>query len=299
MIYQELYCQGKAALEAAGVLEAALDARLLLEKVCGTDRNDLLVRGDRKVEAEAQRTYLELIARRSERIPLQYLTGMQNFMGLDFVVDRNVLIPRQDTEILVEEVLKNLHDGMRILDVCTGSGCILISLLHYSNNCQGVGADISMGALDMARRNAGRLLGNRFLNSLDDVDGFSAEGGGFGGIRFVESDLFENIDGKFDIIVSNPPYISSGVIGTLMPEVRDHEPVLALDGGADGLSLIRRIIGEGRLHLSGGGMLFLEIGCDQGEETAGMMRQAGFLEVAVVKDYAGLDRVVYGTLGFA
>ena len=158
MTYREIYEAGKGALAAAGIEEADLDARLLLEFVCDTDRNTLLVHGERTVSEEEEKRYRELLGKRGKRIPLQHLTGVQNFMGLDFSVNAHVLIPRQDTEILVEEALKNLHDGMRILDLCTGSGCILISLLYYSNQCSGVGIDISGEALRVARENAERLL---------------------------------------------------------------------------------------------------------------------------------------------
>ena len=288
MIYKELYMLGRTVLEKAGVPEAELNARLLLEQVCGTKRSDLLAHGDRIVGPEEQKAYEGLLEMRGRRIPLQHLTGMQNFMGLDFLVDENVLIPRQDTEILVEEVLKNLHDGMRVLDMCTGSGCILISLLHFSNNCQGVGADISEEALAVAKKNAARLLKSGGCDAGCGEDGF-------GRIDFLRSDLFGQIQGKFDIIVSNPPYVRSGDIPGLMPEVREHEPLQALDGGGDGLVFYRRILEEGRKHLFGGGMLFFEIGHDQSHEVSCLMEEAGFLEVDIVKDYAGLDRVVYGT----
>ncbi len=281
MTYREVFEKGEKALAEAGIEteEAALDARLLLEYVCGTSRSDLLAHGDREVAPEDMRLYEELTARRRERIPLQQITGQQSFMGLEFTVNEHVLIPRQDTEILVEEVLKNLHDGMRVLDMCTGSGCILISLLHYSNDCTGVGADISGEALQVAEENKTRLLGT-------------------GGAVFLQSDLFENVEGQFDILVSNPPYIPSAVIETLMPEVRDHEPRQALDGAGDGLFFYRRITAESGSYLSGGGMLFFEIGYDQAEAVSRLMEEAGFLEINVVKDYAGLDRVVYGTKGF-
>ncbi|MCI9229676.1 MAG: peptide chain release factor N(5)-glutamine methyltransferase [Lachnospiraceae bacterium] len=307
MTYGELYRRGRDALEAAGVPEAELDARLLLEWVCGTDRNDLLAHGDRERSAGEQEEYERLIAGRKGRIPLQHLTGVQAFMGLEFAVDGHVLVPRQDTEVLVEEALRNLHDGMRILDMCTGSGCILISLLHYSNDCRGVGADISGEALAVARGNAERLLGASACAWMRDgtevLDGCGADDPPCaedrqGRISLIESDLFDGIEGRFDIIVSNPPYIRSGEIPGLMPEVREHEPVLALDGGEDGLDFYRRILEGCRAHLCGGGMLFLEIGYDQGEAVSGLLAEAGFLEVAVVKDYAGLDRVVCGTLGF-
>ena len=307
MTYGELYRRGRDALEAAGVPEAELDARLLLEWVCGTDRSDLLAHGDRERSAGEQEEYERLIAGRKGRIPLQHLTGVQAFMGLEFAVDGHVLVPRQDTEVLVEEALRNLHDGMWILDMCTGSGCILISLLHYSNDCRGVGADISGEALAVARGNAERLLGASACAWMRDgtevLDGCGADDPPCaedrqGRISLIESDLFDGIEGRFDIIVSNPPYIRSGEIPGLMPEVREHEPVLALDGGEDGLDFYRRILEGCRAHLCGGGMLFLEIGYDQGEAVSGLLAEAGFLEVAVVKDYAGLDRVVCGTLGF-
>ncbi|MCI8544280.1 MAG: peptide chain release factor N(5)-glutamine methyltransferase [Lachnospiraceae bacterium] len=299
--YGELYRWGKCELESAGISEAELDARLLLEHVCRTNRNDLLVHGDREVAAAEQNVYERLLAGRKERIPLQQLTGRQEFMGLEFAVNEHVLIPRQDTEILVEEVLRNLYDGMRILDLCTGSGCILISLLHYSNDCEGVGTDISAEALDVARQNAQKLLG--IQAGAGDALTFhgteeSAENRD-GRISFIQGDLFEKVEGKFDIIVSNPPYICRNVIETLMPEVREHEPLLALDGGEDGISFYRRIMEECGSYLCGGGMLFLEIGYDQAADVRKLMEDAGFLEVSVVKDYGGQDRVVYGTKPFA
>ena len=277
MTYRELLEQGHNVLKEAGVGEAQLNARLLLEYVCHTNRNDLLVHGDRIMEDVCKDRYLELIGRRAEHIPLQYLTGVQEFMGLEFAVNEHVLIPRQDTEILVEEVMRELHDGMRILDMCTGSGCILLSLLHYSNECQGTGVDISKQALMLAEENGHRILGE------------------YAGVEWICGDLFENVTGRYEFIVSNPPYICSGVIPTLMPEVKDHEPFNALDGGGDGLSFYRRITEEGRSFLVSGGILYFEIGYDQAEAVCGIMEQAGFCSVKVVKDYAGLDRVVYGT----
>lgn len=279
MNYRECYEEGRRILAEAGIEEADLDARLLLEHICHTNRNDLLVHGDRDVDNCQTTEYLQWIEKRSERIPLQHLTGTQDFMGLTFKVSDKVLIPRQDTEILVEEVLRELHDGMRVLDMCTGSGCILISLLHYSNDCEGVGADISEDALEVARENAEQILGE---SRGQDVS-------------LIHSDLFENIEGKFDIIVSNPPYIRTEVIDTLMPEVKEHEPFGALDGKEDGLYFYDKIIKECRSFLQRGGMLFFEIGYDQAADVSRMMEEVGFQEINVVQDYAGLDRVVYGT----
>ena len=155
--YEQTYRWGTERLREAEIAEAELDARLLLEYVCGTDRNTLLVHGDREVTAEENESYVNLISERRKRIPLQHLTGKQEFMGLEFYVNQDVLIPRQDTEILVEEAMRSLHDGMRILDMCTGSGCILLSLLYYSNDCTGIGVDISEKALAAAGRNAEKI----------------------------------------------------------------------------------------------------------------------------------------------
>ena len=279
MTYRECYEQGCRTLQAAGIEEAALDARLLLEAVCGTDRNDLLVHGEQPVAPEAEEKYLNWIRQRAEHIPLQQLTGEQGFMGLTFNVNEHVLIPRQDTEILVEEVLKELHDGMRVLDMCTGSGCILLSLLHYSNDCEGLGVDLSAEALEVAGRNVLKVLTPEKAEHA----------------HFLQSDLFEKVEGKFEIIVSNPPYIASAEVEKLMPEVRDHEPRMALDGTEDGLHFYRRIIEEAGKHLVSSGMLFFEIGYDQGQAVSELMRTEGYCEVQVVQDYAGLDRVVLGT----
>lgn len=279
MTYRECYEQGCRTLQAAGIEEAALDARLLLEAVCGTDRNDLLVHGEQLVSPEAEEKYLNWIRQRAEHIPLQQLTGEQDFMGLTFSVNEHVLIPRQDTEILVEEVLKELHDGMRVLDMCTGSGCILLSLLHYSNDCEGLGVDLSAEALEVAGRNVLKVLTPEKAEHA----------------HFLQSDLFEKVEGKFEIIVSNPPYIASAEVEKLMPEVRDHEPRMALDGTEDGLYFYRRIIEEAGKHLVSSGMLFFEIGYDQGQAVSELMRTEGYCEVQVVQDYAGLDRVVLGT----
>lgn len=279
MTYRECYEQGCRTLQAAGIEETALDARLLLEAVCGTDRNDLLVHGEQPVAPEAEEKYLNWIRQRAEHIPLQQLTGEQDFMGLTFTVNEHVLIPRQDTEILVEEVLKELHDGMRVLDMCTGSGCILLSLLHYSNDCEGLGVDLSAEALEVAGRNVLKVLTPEKAEHA----------------HFLQSDLFEKVEGKFEIIVSNPPYIASAEVEKLMPEVRDHEPRMALDGTEDGLYFYRRIIEEAGKHLVSSGMLFFEIGYDQGQAVSELMRTEGYCEVQVVQDYAGLDRVVLGT----
>lgn len=291
--YTEVYREGAARLKEAGIEEAELDARLLLEFVCSTDRNTLLVHGDRVVSLEEYERYEALITDRAAHTPLQHLTGEQEFMGLTFLVNENVLVPRQDTETLVEETLKNLHDGMRILDLCTGSGCILLSLLQYSNDCVGVGVDLSAEALAVARENYARLREER-----PEMEALFLEGDLFDALereKDQKCDETNSQNGRYDIIVSNPPYIETDVISMLMPEVREHEPMMALDGGADGLIFYRRITQGVGNYLNRGGMLFFEIGCEQAASVREIMEQAGFREIEVVKDFAGLDRVVYGT----
>ncbi len=276
MEYRPLYEEGIRRLEKAGVAEAGLDARLLLEEACGTDRSYLLAHGEEPVAKGQMERYFDLIDRRSRHIPLQHILGHQDFMGLTFKVTPDALIPRQDTEILVEEAMKHLHDGMHILDMCTGSGCILLSLLYYSNDCVGVGCDLSEKALALAEENARAL---------------SISAG------FVKSDLFQNIQGKYEMIVSNPPYIPQKEIPTLMEEVRCHDPLMALDGGEDGLSFYREIIREAGGYLYPGGMLFFEIGCEQAAKVCRYMEKAGYRDLSVCKDLSGLDRVVSGRYG--
>ena len=194
-------------------------------------------------------------------------------MGLEFVVNEHVLIPRQDTEILVESVLKVLEPEMKILDMCTGSGCILLSLLKLSKGVSGVGVDISEKALKVAKTNREKL-------------NLEAE--------LLQSDLFEMVEGDFDVIVSNPPYIRTAVIEELKEEVKFHDPYIALDGKEDGLYFYRKIVKSGLKHLKRGGRLYFEIGHDQGEDVKKLMEEAGFEKVTVKKDLAGLDRVVFG-----
>lgn len=275
MNYTEAFLMGMQKLKEAQIGEAQLDARLLLEEVCGTDHNTLLCHGDREVSEAEEEQYRKALEQRAVHVPLQHLLGYQDFMGLRFQVNEYVLIPRQDTEILVEEAMRYLHDGMRILDLCTGSGCILLSLLHYSNDCEGVGVDISQEALQVAAQNA-ELLGIR--------------------ADFLKSDLYEKVTGKFDLLVSNPPYIERAVIPTLMEEVREYDPYIALDGGEDGLDFYRRIIGGAQDYLKRGGQILMEIGSGQAKAVSELLREAGFKEIDVCRDFAGLDRVVSGRL---
>lgn len=274
MTYLELYKEGTQYLETQKIVDAKIDARLLLEYVCHTSYGTLFTDAEREMTKEQCEQYWELLKRRGTHEPLQQITGECEFMGLTFKVSKDVLIPRQDTENLVEEVLKDMHDGMQILDMCTGSGCIILSLMHYSNDCTATAVDISTAALEIAKENAERL-GEQ--------------------VTFIQSDLFENVTGKFDKIVSNPPYIATKVIGELMEEVRDYEPVLALDGKEDGLYFYRKIVSQAGQYLYRNGILYFEIGFDQGEAVADLMKQEGYMDVQVVKDFAGNDRIVYGS----
>lgn len=281
--YREVYEEGKALL--SQVPDAALDARLLLEAACGTDTTVLLAHPDTEVTEEAYAVYRQYIDRRAGREPVAYILGQQEFMGLTFSVSDSVLIPEQDTEILVEEAMMVLDDRSRILDLCTGSGCILLSLLHYSNDCIGVGTDLSEEALSVAGQNA-RQLG------LSDS------------AVFLQGDLYEALDDestsragrsippRYDLIVSNPPYIPTNGIDTLQPEVRVREPRMALDGGGDGLSFYRRIISGAPQRMVIGGMLMLEIGYDQSDAVTAMLGNAGFIDVHTARDYGGNSRVV-------
>ena len=275
MTYKQAEQKGEQLLQAAGVMDAKIDAWLLLEMVAKIDRSFYFTHTDEEVDPEVLTEYERVVEKRAEHVPLQYITGEQECMGMTFHVNSNVLIPRQDTETLVEQALKGVKPGMHILDMCTGSGCVLISILKNAPGTTGLGCDVSKQALIVAKENAKR----------NDV---SAE--------FERSDLFENVIDKFDMIVSNPPYICTDIIPTLMPEVAQFEPLIALDGKEDGLYFYRRIVSESKEYLNESGMLLFEIGYDQGQEVSDMMKEAGFSDVCVIKDLARNDRVVYGML---
>lgn len=287
--------EGTEILGKAGIGEASLDSWLLLSYVTGISRAAYYGDPDRILTEEEADRYETLIQKRAGRIPLQHLTGEQEFMGYTFLVNEHVLIPRQDTETLVEEALRRLKPGMHILDLCTGSGCILISLLKAGakrlaeadvkppgmSGCMqekvmltGIGTDLSGEALKVAAENAGRL----------DVRA-----------SFLKGDLFECVTGRYDMIVSNPPYIPTKVIEGLQEEVRLHDPYIALDGKEDGLYFYREIIKNSVYYIKKGGFLIFETGYDQGEAVSALMRDAGYSSVSIQKDLAGQDRVVCGS----
>ena len=274
MTKQQLLCWGEERLKEANIAEASLDAWYLMEYALSTNRMDFLMNRNQTVCEKQVEQYQKLIEQRASHIPLQHLTGVQEFMGYPFKVNEFVLIPRQDTELLVEEVLKKA-DGKRVLDMCTGSGCIIISLSKFSNLQKAVGVDISKEALKVAKENVIALEAN---------------------VDLIESDLFSHLNKEepFDIIVSNPPYIESSEVDKLMPEVKDHEPRLALDGMEDGLYFYRKIVKEAKHYLTKNGALFFEIGYNQGKAVCELMIENGYKEVKVIKDLCGLDRVVTG-----
>ena len=298
MTFRELLAEGRRRLEAAGIEEAENDARLLLLDTYRIDWCSLVSVYEMKVpvnppmppvsackvvprrishETEAGGTYLSVIDRRAAHVPLQYLTHEQNFCGADIYVDERVLIPRQDTEVLVAAALDlaaMLDGSPALLDLCTGSGCIPIALSRLGDFGSITAADLSADALEVAKMNAEQ-------NGAE--------------IRFVQSDLFEAFRKKaerFDLITCNPPYIRSGDMAGLQPEVRDNEPSMALDGGEDGLDFYRRLAAEAGQFLNPGGCVCFEIGFDQAADVTALLENAGFEEVRVLKDLAGLDRVV-------
>lgn len=273
MTYREAMLLGQEKLNNVGIVDAKTDAWILLTYVCKIDRTYYYVHMDEEIESEKLTEYGAVLKKRAEHVPLQYITGEQEFMGLPFHVNESVLIPRQDTETLVEESLKIITSGMKILDMCTGSGCILISILKNTVGVEGVGCDISKQALNVAKENA-------------KLNGVNA--------TFERSDLFDEITEVFDVIVSNPPYIPTDVIGGLMPEVAVYEPIQALDGKEDGLYFYRRIVNDALKYLKPNGKLLFEIGHDQGVAVSMLMKENGYHNVRIIKDLAQNDRVVIG-----
>jgi release factor glutamine methyltransferase len=261
-----------------GIDNPRLDAEVLLAHVLRTDRLRLYVDYHKPLQPEELAAYRELIKQRAQRIPVAYLTGEKEFMGLSFYVGSAVLIPRPDTEILVAAVLDRAKDlaNARVVDVGTGSGAIGLSILYNLPTARGKAIDISVDALTMARRNAERL-------------GVATR------IEFLHGDLLEPVVGEcFDIVVSNPPYIPTGDIAVLDMEVLK-EPLQALDGGKDGLNFYRRIIEQSTSILASGGWLLFEVGINQAQDVAALMRATGLFEtIETIKDLAGVDRVVAG-----
>lgn len=277
MSYREILQYGEDFLKKEAISEYKNDAFILLEYVFNITRTWYFIHKEEKADIKNIENYKKCLKRRSEKIPVQYITGIQEFMGYSFHVDERVLIPRQDTEVVVETAINLLKDYRNpdILDMCTGSGCIAISMNKLIHDSKVVAADISSGALEVAKKN------NINLNA---------------DVSFVESDLFSNLDNnmKFHMIISNPPYIPTKDIEALMPEVKLHEPNLALDGKDDGLIFYKKICNKASEYIIPQGILIFEIGYDQGNDVAAIMDNNGFNHIKIKKDLAGLDRIVYG-----
>ena len=258
-----------------------LDVETLLQKVLGVDRLYILLNLERVLSEDEEQLFNKFINERLNNRPIAYIVENREFMGLDFFVKEGVLIPRPDTEVLVEEVIElaKKKDAKNILDIGTGSGAITVSLAKYLENVKVTSVDISDIALEIGKRNA-------ISNEVDDR------------INFVKSDLFTNIDKetKFDIIVSNPPYIKREVIETLDKQVKDYEPYNALEGGVDGLDFYRAITKQAKEYLKKGGILAYEVGHDQSEDVSKLMEMDGYTNIYTLKDLQQIDRVVIGTV---
>lgn len=276
--YESLLKEGSEQLKKAGIKEYDLDAWYLMESSFSIDRVYYLLHKKEPILEKEQSlsVYYKMIDKRTKRIPLQHIIGIQEFMGFPFYVNEHVLIPRQDTEILVETVLeeKKARD-ITVLDMCTGSGCIAISLALHGKYIQVDASDSSLEAIKIAKKN------NDALHA---------------GVTFYLGDLFENVSGRYDVIVSNPPYIKKEVIETLEPEVKDHEPYLALYGPENGLYFYRVIAKEAKGRLKVGGSLYFEIGYDQAESVCDILKLENYKNIRVKKDLAGKNRVVIGDL---
>ncbi len=275
MKIEELLKEGKQKLIQNHIEDANIIARVLLQFTLKLDRNKLILKQEQEVKELEKQEYEKAIEKIVEQMPLQYITNHQEFMKLHFYVDENVLIPQPDTEILVEEVLliAKKEQKQKILDMCTGSGCIGISLAYYLENSKITMSDISKNAIEIAKKNAKE---NQVLDKVE----------------FITSDLFEKIEGKFDIIVSNPPYIETKVILSLSKQVQN-EPILALDGGEDGLVFYRKLINEAPNFLNDNGYLCMEIGYNQKEKVMKLAQQTGkFSKIEVKKDLEGNNRVI-------
>ncbi len=256
--------------------EAESDALILFEYVTGKDRMSLFLHPEEEETQEKKDTLLELVERRNTGEPVQYITGKTYFYGLQFFCDKDTLIPRFDTEVLTQEAIKSVPKNAGVLDMCTGTGCIIIALKHERNDIRAFGSDISEQAVNTAVKNA----------KLNECD-----------VEFTVSDMFKNIDGRFDVIISNPPYIERKVIDELDATVKEYEPFTALCGGEDGLDFYRIIAKEAHDHLIKDGLLLLEIGYDQGESVPDILGKEGFVNIKVIKDLNGLNRVVSAVFG--
>ena len=303
MTLEALYKTGTEMLKEADIENPSVDAFYLLEYAACINRTKYLMFKDQEVTQGNVSQYLDLIRQRMTHIPYQYITGRADFAGLVFEVTPSVLIPRLDTEVLFEHALKHLGPRAYVLDLCTGSGALGIALKRYRPDIHMVLSDISESALEVAARNVvhNHMEVAERLNaaaSPEDIEcGYDLNFN----IRILQSDLFDGMDpetegrsavGRFDVIVSNPPYVTESEYKDLMPEVREHEPKLALTAGKDGLDMYRRIAADAPRFLKENGVLLLEIGCGQARDVSQLLEESGFAEIHTEKDLTGLDRVI-------
>ena len=277
MIIDEALFTGIRELNNHNVEESNLKAKLLISNVLNFSKEYILIHGNEEFPLDKLDEYFEKIERAANGEPVQYITNSQEFFGMNFYVDENVLIPQPDTEILVEETIKIIRKedkNLKILDLCTGSGAIAISLAK-ENKVKVIASDISKKALEVAKKNC-------VMNNAD--------------VDLIESDLYEKINDEFDIIVSNPPYIATDVINTLSSEVKS-EPQIALDGGKDGLDFYRKIAKESKKHLCTNGYLIVEIGYDQKESVMKILKEEGYINTYCIKDLGQNDRVIIANKG--
>lgn len=283
MLVEEILRSAVKVLKKSHIHNPRLDAEVLLSNRMHVDRSALITLWDAAVEPEVAEGFKRDIERRSAREPVAYIIGKKEFMGLEFIIEPCVLIPRPDTEVLVEKTLELSQANNQwesILEIGVGSGAIAVSLAKYNDKMNITAVDIDKNALSIAKQNA-------IMHGVEDR------------ISFIESDIFENIadEARYDCIVSNPPYINKEDMCRLDDDVKEYEPHLALYGGIDGLDFYRRIIEESVKHLKEDGLLIFEIGYDQGEEVKKVMESNGFQKTEIIKDLSGLDRVVLGFLG--
>lgn len=286
---------------------ARLDAEILLAGVLKVPRLDFILLKDKKINKSAAAKFKKFIIRHAKYEPVAYILGNTEFMSLEFFVNKSVLIPRPDTETLVEEIIKHVSGAgikkPRILDIGTGSGVIAVSLAKYIKDAEVTAADISLRALCVALKNAKHNSVGAGLACPELCRRAPAHGKEEARvplqIKFVKSDLFgafRNKNVKFDIIVSNPPYVTKSELKKLSLFIRKHEPVTALDGGKDGLEIIKKIIRQAPDYLKKGGILAFEVGYKQAEKVKKLMEDAGFQNIAVIKDLAGINRVLIASL---
>ena len=278
MKYQEILSAGSKILKLNNIKSYYLDSEILLSSTLKLDRSQLLLNLDKRIENQEKKIFFNFIERRRKNEPIAYITGYKEFWKNKFKVNKNVLIPRPDTETIIEQVLNELdiNSSKKILDIGTGSGCIIISILNERKKCLGVGIDISKNAVKLAKYNA----------KIQHIDNR---------IKFLNSDIDNFYGGKYDLIISNPPYIKHYEINGLEKDIKNHEPRVSLDGGIDGYNKIRLIIKKSSTLIKKRGKLFLELGINQTRETLKILNLNGFYKTKVIKDLSSKNRCIVST----